>query len=185
MHNDLHDFLTVNPVIAAVRDDKFSEALASDVGMIFHLNANLLTVEDRIHAAHAHGKRLLIHMDLTEGIGRDRTAVRFLAARGADGVISTHAALIRAAREEHLLSIQRFFALDTQGVSGIPELVRQSAPDLIEIMPGMVLNVIRRLSGMRLNVIAGGLIESKSDVTAALGAGAMAVSTGKSALWSL
>jgi glycerol uptake operon antiterminator len=34
-------------------------------------------------------------------------------------------------------------------------------------------------------VIAGGLVETKAEVTAALKAGAMAVSTGKPALWSM
>ena len=185
MTKSLSDFLADYPIIAAVRDDRFPAALESGVGMIFHLNASILTVGERIRSAHESGKKLLIHMDLTEGFGRDRTAVHYLAQLGADGIISTHASLIRAAKEESLIAIQRFFALDTQGVSGIPELARQSSPDLLEIMPGLALRVLQRLSAQRLNVIAGGLIETKADVTAALGAGALAVSTGKPDLWKL
>ena len=58
-------------------------------------------------------------------------------------------------------------------------------PDLMEIMPGVVTKVIARYAGNGFPVIAGGLIQTKVEVTDALGAGATAVSTGQPELWYL
>ena len=91
--------------------------------------------------------------------------------------------MIRAAKELGIFSVQRFFALDSQGVNSISEMIDSSKPDLIEIMPGIATKVIARFSGRGTPVIAGGLIESKSELTEVLTAGAEAVSTGKRELW--
>jgi len=82
-----------------------------------------------------------------------------------------------------LLTVQRFFALDSQGVSGISELASASAPDFIEIMPGIADKIISRFANDTVPVIAGGLIDTKTEVTNALSKGAIAVSTGKKDLW--
>ena len=50
-------------------------------------------------------------------------------------------------------------------------------------MPGVISKVIERFSGGSIPVIAGGLIETKAEVTAALASGAAAVSTGMPELW--
>ena len=174
-----------SPVIAAVREDKFEMALDSSAEVLFYLSADLLTVEKRVRQAHEKHKSILIHLDLAEGIGRDRTGVAYLAQCGADGIITTKAQLIRYAKEAGLVTVQRFFALDSQGMCAVEELRRSSAPHLMEIMPGVITKAITRFAGGSIPVIAGGLIETKAEATAALKAGAMAVSTGKQELWEL
>lgn len=174
-----------SPIIAAIREDGFDAALASSVEVLFYLSADLLTVRSRIEQAHRAGKCILIHLDLAEGIGRDRTGIRFLAECGADGIISTRAQLIRLAKEAGLTAVQRFFALDSQGMGSMEEMLRSANPHLMEIMPGVITKAISRFAGGTVPVIAGGLIETKGEVTAALKAGAMAVSTGKKELWEL
>lgn len=181
----LTDCLERTPVIAAVQDAWWEQALASPAEVLFHLNANLLTVGERIEQAHRAGKLLLVHLDLAEGIGKDRAGTAFLAACRVDGIISTRGQIIRYAKELGLPTVQRFFALDSKGVGGMNELLEQSKPDLIEIMPGVIGKIIQRFSGGGIPVIAGGLIETKSEVTEALGHGALAVSTGKQELWYL
>ena len=55
---------------------------------------------------------------------------------------------------------------------------------MIEIMPGIMPRVIEEIkTKISLPVIAGGLIETKAEVTAALASGAAAVSTGMPELW--
>ena len=54
---------------------------------------------------------------------------------------------------------------------------------MIEIMPGVITKTISKFANSSIPVIAGGLIETKEEVTAALSAGAIAVSTGKECLW--
>lgn len=175
--------LEQNPVIAAIWDDKWELALESPVQVIFYMSANLLTLEEKIAQAHNAGKYVMIHLDLAEGIGRDRTGLRFVASCGADGVISTKGQMIRFGKELGLFTVQRFFAVDSSGADSIGDMFRNTNPDLIEIMPGVVTKVIRQYAQNGIPVIAGGLIQSKSEVTDALSCGALAVSLGKPELW--
>ena len=177
--------LECNPVIAAVTDEKWQQALESPAQVIFYLSANLLSVEQKVHQAHEAGKYVMVHLDLAEGIGRDRSGIRFLAQCGVDGIISTRAQLIRLAKEQNLITVQRFFALDSKGMESIEEMLRSTNPHLMEIMPGVIGKAIRRFRKSGIAVIAGGLIETKQEVTDALGAGATAVSTGQQTLWYL
>lgn len=180
---DMIHCMECNPVIAAVRDDRWEAALASPADVLFYLSAELMSIEKRIIQAHEAGKALFIHLDLAEGIGKDKAGIRYLAQLGADGIISTRAQLIRMARDQGLLTVQRFFALDSQGLDSIDEMLERSAPDMMEIMPGVIGKVLKRFSGGHIPVIAGGLITEKLEVTQALSSGAIAVSTGCEALW--
>ena len=179
------DCLEQNPVIAAIRDDRWDAALRSPAQVLFYLSADLTTVRRRITQAHEAGKILLIHMDLADGIGKDRSGLRYLAQCGVDGIISTKAQLIRLAKEQNMITVQRFFALDSKGMESIEEMLRNTNPHLMEIMPGVIGKAITRFRRCGIPVIAGGLIETKAEVTEALGAGATAVSTGKETLWYL
>lgn len=182
---EIIECLELNPVIAAIRDDGWAAALHSPAQVLFYLSADLTTVGLRIKQAHEAGKILLVHMDLAEGIGKDRAGIRYLAQHGVDGIISTKAQLIRTAKEMGLLTVQRFFALDSKGMESIDEMLRTSTPHLIEIMPGVIGKAIRRFSGCGIPIIAGGLIETKAEVTEAISCGAAAVSTGREPLWYL
>ena len=182
---DFLDCLERSPIIAAVKDSGWERALSSPAEVIFYLKANLLTVEQRIDEAKKAGKLLFIHIDLADGIGKDKSGIEFLAQCGAQGIISTRQQLISAAREKGLLTVQRFFALDSQGLASIGDMYATSQADLFEIMPGVIPKVIEKFAQERVSVIAGGLIETKQEVTAALQCGAVAVSTGKEELWYL
>ena len=179
------DCLERSPVIAAVKDNGWQSALSSPAEVIFYLKANLLTVRERIAEAAAAGKTVFIHIDLADGIGKDKVGIEFLAECGAHGVISTRQHLIGLAKERGLLTVQRFFALDSQGLASIGDMYGASQADVFEIMPGVIPKVIQKFAENRVSVIAGGLIESKHEVTTALQSGASAVSTGKEELWYL
>lgn len=177
------DCFRQHPVVAAVGDDKWEAALKSPVQVIFYMSANLLTIGQRVRQAHGAGKYIMVHLDLAEGIGRDRTGIRYLAQCGVDGILSTKGQLIRFAREQKLLTVQRFFAVDSGGAESIGELMRGANPHILEIMPGVVTKVIRRYSEGGVPVIAGGLIQTRQELQEALAAGARAVSTGEPMLW--
>ena len=183
--NKLIDLLEECPVIAAIQDAQWSAAIASPAKIIFCLKANVLTIAQHIKDARDADKKVLVHLDLAEGIGKDKAGVEYLAACGVDGIITTRGNLVRNAKEMGLITVQRFFALDSQGVAGIDDLVRSSNPDFIEIMPGVIEKIITRFSDGTIPVIAGGLIETKAEVTAALSCGAVAVSTGRKDMWYL
>ena len=179
------EILEANPVIAAVHDTGFERALASPAKVVFLLKANLLTLPACIRQAHECGKILFIHLDLAEGLGRDRAGIAYLAGLGADGVISTRTQLLRYAKEQGLIAVQRFFALDSQGLASIDDMLKNPVCDFIEIMPGVIGKAISKFAGQEIPVIAGGLIETKKEVMTALDCGAIAVSTGNTDLWYL
>ena len=181
--SDLTERLESSPVIAAIRDNKWQAALASPSEVLFYLEPHLRTIQEKVEQAHAAKKLLFVHLDLAEGIGKDRSGLRYLAEQGVDGIISTKTQLIRQAKDLGLLTVQRFFALDSKGLESIEEMLRSSQPDLIEIVPGVIPKVLTRFAGGPTPVIAGGLFETKVELTTALGCGVIAVSTGQAELW--
>ena len=66
------------------------------------------------------------------------------------------------------------------------EIVDATRPDYAELMPGILPKAVKSfVEKTRTKIIAGGLIETKKDVFAALSAGADGVSTGKKELWNI
>lgn len=175
----LEDF----PIIAAVQENKFQAALESPVDIIFCLEPHLLTIRERTAQAHAAGKLIFVHLAMAVGIGQDKEGMKYLSDCGVDGIISTKGHIIRAAKDLGFLTVQRFFALDSQGMSIIQETLKNNPPHLMEIMPGVIPKAVKRFADGAIPVIAGGLIETRQEVTAALSAGALAVSTGCKELW--
>ena len=148
------------------------------------LSANILELATLASAAHEKGKKLFLHIDLAEGVGKDAFGVRHIATLGVDGIISTRVSMIRAARECGMQCVQRFFMVDSRSIDTALESIRAARPDMIEIMPATVGKVISRLSrDLPIPIIAGGLVETDSEAKDALEHGAAAVSTGQSSLW--
>lgn len=186
MHtSQLLDRLESAPVIAAIRDSKWHSALSSPSEVLFYLEPHLSTIREKVTEAHDAGKLIFVHLDMAEGIGKDKEGVQFLAQCGVDGIISTRSQIIRFAKDLNLLTVQRFFALDSQGLDSISEMLKSSHPHFIEIMPGTIPKVIERFATGQIPVIAGGLIETNAEITGALRGGAVAVSTGSKELWYL
>ncbi len=172
-------------IIAAVRNERdMDKALRSGVGIIFYLSPNILTLDDTVKSVHTAGKKIFLHMDMAEGIGKDKSGMQYVKQKGVDGIISTRVNIIKAAREAGLFTVQRFFIVDSQSVNTTLEGIKASRPDMIEIMPGIATKVVADLK-VKLNIpiIAGGMIESRLEVRDALLSGATAVSTSKRELW--
>ena len=172
-------------IIAAVRTEQdFAAALASSVTHIFLLCSNIMTIENTLRRAHNAGKKLFIHLDMSEGIGRDNAGVEFLAKLGIDGIISTRTGIIRAAKEHNIPTVQRIFAIDSQATQTSANAAGNFHPTYIEIMPGVIPKVIKRFAtSTDIPIIAGGLVETAQEVNAALESGAIAVSTANKKLW--
>jgi glycerol uptake operon antiterminator len=174
-----------NVIIAAVRnDEEFDKALLSDTSAIFLLYADILELEKCAKKAHDKAKKLFVHIDLTTGLGKDKSGIEFAKKAGIDGIISTKASLIKNAKESGLETVQRFFIVDSRSIDTTLETLKSAKPDMIEVMPGVAPKIIQKLKQKTdTPIIAGGLIETKEEVLTAIKAGASAISTGISALW--
>lgn len=172
-------------VIAAVRNtEEFELALRSSVDTIFMLSTNIDVIGEQIACAHSFAKKLFVHVDLADGIGKDVYGIRFLKKLGVDGIISTRTNMIKYARQEGLFTVQRFFIVDSHSIDTTVESLNSSKADMIEIMPGTVSKVVKRIKAMvNMPIVSGGLIETEQEIEDALNNGASAVSTGKSIFW--
>lgn len=187
-NGELLDLLADSPVIASVKDDVgLNAAVASDVSVVFLLYGDVLTVRDLVQRVHDAGKAVFVHIDLIEGLASREVSVDFIAKNTvADGILSTKVALTSRAKKLGLVSIQRFFLLDSMAISNIEKHLSPDCSDLIEILPGLMPKIIRRVCGVSGKpVITGGLITDKEDVTNALSAGAVAVSTTNPNVWNM
>ena len=180
------DFMK-KPIAAAIRTEKdFSTALRSDVDMILLLHSNIMTVHQYVKEIHSAGKKAFIHVDFAEGIGKDRYGLEFLAKQGVDGILTTRTNIVKAAKEYGLITVQRFFIVDSHSLGTSVDSIKISKPDIIEIMPGVVTKKIKEFADKAsMPIIAGGLVETVEEVRAALQAGADVVSTGEAELWSM
>ena len=177
--------MTKKQIIAAVRNDEdFAVALESKVGIIFHLAPNIETVTPMTELAHKAGKKLFIHLDLAEGIGKDEAGIKFAKKQGVDGIISTRSGIVKMAKNAGVFTVQRFFIVDSQSVETTVQSVKSSKADMIEVMPGTVYKIIAGIKEKTgVPVVAGGLIETVEEAENAIKNGAAAVSTGKKELW--
>jgi glycerol uptake operon antiterminator len=178
--------LNDNPVIAAVKDDDgLAQALESDCNVIFSLFGSVVNVPAIAERIKSRGKACFLHMDLIDGLATREVSIDFIARNTcADGIISTKQNLVKRAAACGLLAVQRFFLLDSLALSNIEKQYLETAVCAIELLPGLMPKIIRQISAtVREPVIAGGLINDKSDVMNALRAGACAVSTTNSGVW--
>lgn len=176
-----------NKVIAATRSyEEIVLAAKSDVSIVFDLNPDILSVCENIRTLHDKGKKLFVHLDLADGIGKDRSGIVYLKNAGVDGIISTRSSIIKTAHELGLATVQRFFIVDSHSVDTTVESLKTSKAQMIEVMPGGVAKIVKKLKAIvNVPIIAGGLIETKEELESALESGAFAVSTGARALWNV
>lgn len=182
------DILSQHPVIAAVRNAEAAESAArSNAAVIFILGGSILTLPDMVRTVHDAGKHAFVHIDLAEGLGRDEVAVEWCARTlRADGLISTRPQLLRKASESGMVTIQRLFLMDSSSFEHGKKLLRNTPPDMAEVLPGIAPKAVRQLcQALNKPVIAGGMISEKSEILAALDAGALAVSVSDQSLWNL
>lgn len=180
--------LEADPIIAAAKDDESLEkAIASRCRVVFLLYGNLMTVSGLVKKVHSAGKLALAHMDLLEGLSSKEIAVDSLNALAKpDGVISTRATQIRRARHLGLITVQRFFVIDSMSIRGLAPQLKIGKPDFVEVLPGLMPRVITDVAQItEAPLIASGLIQYKDEVLAALGAGACAISSTAPAVWEL
>ena len=189
MNQKMYDLIEANPVIAAVKDYEGLRLCCEreDIKVVFILFGDICSIGHIVADIKAADKIAMVHVDLITGLSSKEIAVDFLKETTlADGIISTRPNMLKRAGELSMHTILRVFALDSMAFENVAHQLSSARPDAIEILPGLMPKVIRRVCGIvRIPVIAGGLISEKEDVVAALGAGALAVSTTNPKVWEM
>lgn len=186
MNQTFYDTIVDCPVIAAVKDDEGLKCcLESEIQIVFILYGDLLNLPEMVNKIKAKGKQAIVHMDLINGLSGKEVAVDFVKKNTkADGIISTKLSLIKRAKELDMVTVFRFFVIDSMAFDNIRRQVDAVQPDLVEILPGIMPKIIKKITMMMtVPVIAGGLIVGKGDVIAAIEAGAISISTTNQETW--
>jgi glycerol uptake operon antiterminator len=188
MEDSLSRILEDNPVVASVKDDEdFRAVLRSDCTVVFLLYGSLLNLSSLVGTLKEHGKIVLVNVDLLDGFGSREIVVGYVRERtAADGVLSSKAHMVRAAREAGLFAVHRFFLVDSLSYRNLARQLGLSKADCVEILPGCMPRVIGWLrADSEVPLIAGGLVCDREDVFAALKAGAAAVASSNHDVWAM
>lgn len=185
---DIRDSIIENPIIGAIRHcDSDIDNIPQNIEVVFLLSTSILTIQDRVSQLKDVGKKVFVHIDLIDGLGRDNAAVKFIKDTvRPDGIISTKNNLLRYGREIGLVTVQRLFLIDSLSFETGINIIKNYRPDFVEVMPGIIPSAIEELSKeIEQPIIAGGMLNKKHEIIQALNAGATAISTTNRSLWTL
>ena len=177
--------LAASPCCAAiVSADQLNVALASRVPIVFILRGNgleLAPIVDRVHDA---GKLVAAHLDLVDGLRADHRGVTWLAKSGVDAIITSHGQLMPTIRDEGAIAIQRLLLSRWSHLDTAVGAIGRSAPDIVEVLPGVILpEIVRLMPRFRVPLLAGGFVRTIEAARAVLAAGAIGVTTSSRDLW--
>jgi len=173
-------------VIASIKNEEAIDlAIKSQSNIAFLLTGDLTTCGQYVSKLKEAGMHVFIHLDFIDGLANSKSAVQYIANEWKPtGIISTKSSLIKFAKEEGLMTIQRIFLIDRAAVKKGVEMSRACKPDAIEVLPGIMPKIIDQLSReVKLPLIVGGLITEKQEIMIALESGALAISTGNPTMW--
>lgn len=173
------------PAIKSMKD--FDKILKSDSQYVVMLEVHIAQLESVMRYARSHCKKVILHADLIQGLKNDEYSSEFLCQKiKPDGLISTRGTVLKTAKKNGILSIQRLFLLDTIAIETSYKLAEKVHPDFIEVLPGCVPHLIEKVhSETGIPVIAGGLITTEDEVDRVLASGARAVTTSRKDLWTV
>lgn len=173
-------------IIAAVKDDEgLEKVLNTDTKVVFVLYGDIMTIGTIVKKIRDAGKAAIVHVDLVTGLSAKEVSVDFIKQSvHADGIISTKQAVVKHAKEIGMFTIMRFFVLDSMALVNLSHQCRLVQPDCIEILPGLMPKIIKKVaSEEKIPLIAGGLISDLEDIENAINAGAVAVSSTNEVVW--
>lgn len=133
------------------------------------------------------GLTVFFHLELGRGLAADEDGVRYAAAAGVDGIITTRPFLVEAARGTGLLSVLRMFVQDSRSLRRGIQLVKTAAPDAVDVLPGPLLpEIIGELrESLGQPILAAGLVRREEQVRDLLAAGCRGIATSSERLWRL
>lgn len=168
----------VLPAISTMKE--FEKYLKSDLEWCILMDFHISLLEIMVKQAHDVNKKILIHIDLMKGVTSDEFGCEYCCQKmKVDGVISTKSKVIDAAKRNKKVAIQRMFLIDSKSLEkGLNQLM-VSAPDYIEVLPGIAYAILPYIqSKINIPIISGGLIKDKDTIDECLKAGAVGVSIG-------
>ncbi|MDA5109789.1 glycerol-3-phosphate responsive antiterminator [Brevibacillus thermoruber] len=184
---EFYERLARQKLIASVKEPKYLEKAAEAQASAVVLSiGNIGVIKRYVDFFKTHGVPVFLHLERIGGISYDREGVAFVAHYvRPDGIVTTRNTLIKLAKKQGLLTIQRLFLVDSDALRSGLQSVQDTQPDAVELMPALLPEVIAeyRQELGETPIIAGGLIRKREQMVQALQHGAVAVSVGSHSLW--
>jgi glycerol uptake operon antiterminator len=171
------------PAAKSIKD--FEKLMKTKFEYIILLDSHVAQLQALMNLANRHRKKVLLHVDLIQGLRSDEYAAEFLCQTVKPaGLISTRTPVVSVAKKKSLIAIQRIFLLDTHALETSYRLLKSFKPDYIEVLPGIIPHIIKEVSeNTGVPILAGGLIRSMKEVDEAIDAGAVAATTSSENIW--
>lgn len=187
-HDAFFKGLATHRRIASIKDPRHIEvalSLRSQLSGIFLLTGHIGVVKGYVDVFKEHQLPVFLHLDKIGGLSTDNYGLEYLAKSiKPTGIISTKTNVVKTAKKMDLMTIQRFFLVDTEGLDNIAKSLCQIEPDIIEVMPARIPDMIGKVKAFTsIPIITGGLLYEQSHAEECLKNGATAISSSKPELW--
>ena len=187
-HKQFINGLDEHRMIASIKEPKNIEkalALNNQLSGVFLLTGHIGVLKGYVDVFKAHQMQVFLHLDKIGGLSTDIYSLDYLAKMiKPAGIISTKTNVIKTAKKLELITITRFFLIDTEGLDNIAKSLCQTEPDVIELMPARIPEMIGRVKAFTsIPIITGGLLFNEDQAHECLRNGAAAISSSKPELW--
>ncbi|MDF2963635.1 MAG: transcriptional regulator [Paenibacillus sp.] len=180
--------LNTHRMVASIKEPKQIEialSLRNQLSGVFLLTGHIGVIKGYVDLFKNHNVPVFLHLEKIGGLSTDTYGLDYLAkVIRPTGIITTKTNVVKIAKKMGLFTIQRFFLVDTEGLDNISKSLGQIEPDIIEVMPARIPEMIGEIKKFTsLPIISGGLLFERSHIMECLRHGATAVSSSKSELW--
>lgn len=177
-----------NSVIPSIRRLQDVEAaIASPCPLVLLSNVHIGNLEALACRLREADKRVVVHADLLGGFRPDREGIKLLKNMyRLDGVFSQSSQVVSAAQKCGLWAVQRVFLMDSRSLERSLEILAESHPDGIEVLPGVLASRFSTLFARwdsAATLMAGGMIASADDADTLFARGYRAITASSTALW--
>lgn len=174
--------------VASIRDVRYLETALSyrdQLSAVFLLTGSIGVIKSYVELFQKHHIPVFVHVEKIGGLSYDQQGLEYVAnAIRPDGIITTKIQVVKKAQKLGLTTIQRFFLVDSDGLTNIAQSLAQVEPDVIEIMPARIPEVLHKVREMTdIPVISGGLLRKREHAEACILEGATAISSSSQQMW--
>ncbi|NSW75697.1 MAG: glycerol-3-phosphate responsive antiterminator [Candidatus Atribacteria bacterium] len=180
-----------SPIIGALRASSFHTMDETDFSLcqvFFLLESNILELKD-ILPKFVKVPYFLLHIDLFGGIASDESGLIFIRETFplVKGIISTRTRTLLLAKKAGFISIFRLFCIDSESLKTGLRVVKDVAPDAVELLPGVIFPKIKSFipEDALPPIICGGFIREIDEAREILESGAVGISTSAKKLWQM
>lgn len=174
------------PVIASLcREEDIGELEISNVKLAYIMCGGFNILPEIINRVKKAGISPIVYLDFINGLSAREGAVDFVKYyTDAEAILTTRSNQVNRAHDLGMYAIQRYFVYDIFSLSTLRTQIASSKADMIEILPGVVLDAIKYLSE-RIDkpLMVGGFVNNQERLEAAMRAGAVGTSSSLQKMW--